>query len=435
MLYVLSKLMVALEMGSVSVEKSVRSGYKWHKVIFPLLDRASELRKKHDGPLVITLFEWQNFAPILFGYGQDIISNILSNADILLKAKFNCIALEHLSVDKIAIISSYSDIKRHNQAIENFFESCLTFGATMNPAPVYIGFKGGSSHFKDDALTSLNEALIALFEAKASCVHHHVMFSNDLEVIKDLHHQMELAAYFLEAIHNNRLRLAFQPVVDARTGKVESYEALLRILTAEGHIITAGPFIPAAEKLGFIKIIDSFVLKAVVHELMLDPNVRIAMNVSNMVVKDTRWYKRAKALLKDPKVAERLILEITETGGEHDLASVAKFVENVKSLGCEVAIDDFGAGYTSFKQLKLISADILKIDGAFVRDIIENPESKLFVNTLLKFAKAYSLKTVAEFVETGEIAKILMELGVDYLQGFYFSQALNYRPWIKEDTA
>ncbi len=81
----------------------------------------------------------------------------------------------------------------------------------------------------------------------------------------------------------------------------------------------------------------------------------------------------------------------------------------------------------------MINVDILKIDGAFIRDIIENPESKLFVNMLLNFAKAYNLKTVAEFVETGEIAKILMDLGVDYLQGFYFSKALNYRPWIKED--
>ncbi len=417
----------------MSIRKSIELNYKCHKAISAFLDQANAIKSQSDSITVLTVFEWQNFAPILFGYGQAILAKIISKIDTLIKERLDCIAIEYLDVDKIAIISSHADMKRHKKAIGEFFKGCLAFGANL-PVPVYIGFKTGSARLKDDAQTTMNEALIALFEAKSSCMHQHVTFNDELYVIKDLHHQMELAAYLLEAIQNRRLRLAFQPIISAKTGKIENYEALLRILTEEGNIITAGPFIPAAEKLGFIKIIDSFVLKAVVDELKAHPKVRIAINISSMVVKDAHWYKEAKSLLKDSNIAKRLTLEITETSSEYDITSVAKFVENVKSLGCEVAIDDFGAGYTSFKQLKLISVDILKIDGVFIRDIIENPESKLFVNILLNFAKAYNLKTVAEFVETPEIAKILIELGVDYLQGFHFSQALNYRPWVKEDA-
>jgi EAL domain-containing protein (putative c-di-GMP-specific phosphodiesterase class I) len=118
---------------------------------------------------------------------------------------------------------------------------------------------------------------------------------------------------------------------------------------------------------------------------------------------------------------------------QRNLAKIEHFVEMVQSWGCSVAIDDFGAGYTSFTQLKTLNVDYIKIDGAFIRDIIENPGSKLFVRTLMGFAKAHGLRTVAEFVENGEIAKVLIEMDVDYLQGYYFSKPVTHRPWIKTD--
>jgi EAL domain-containing protein (putative c-di-GMP-specific phosphodiesterase class I) len=424
---------MAINSASGKIYGTLVGDSKWHKIILPFLERATIIKTHHKEPLSVTLFEWQNLSSILFAYGQDTTSSILSHIDEMLKTHFSYIEHDYVSIDKIVLVSKYKGLEEHTSCIEKFFEECLDFGASISPSPVYIGLKSGSSLLEKCPVTAFNQALVALFETKSSYTQRNTFFSQDLSVIKDLQNQIELSSYFLGAIHNNRLLLAFQPVIDAKTGKVESYEALLRILTEDGQIITAGPFIPSAEKLGFIKKIDMFVLKAVVRELGLDPTVKIAMNVSNMVVRDQNWYIEAKALLTDPSMARRLILEITETGVNYDLTSIAKFVENMKALGCEVAIDDFGAGYTSFKQLKLINVDILKIDGAFIRDIIENPESKLFVNMLLNFAKAYNLKTVAEFVETGEIAKILMDLGVDYLQGFYFSKALNYRPWIKED--
>jgi EAL domain-containing protein (putative c-di-GMP-specific phosphodiesterase class I) len=399
-----------------------------------LLQQINETRETNKGDLIITIFEWQNYITALFGYGREEVSKLLSHIDDLLRSQFQYLSVRYIDVGKISVITPYSDIKKHKQDLDNFFEECLKISALLSPTPIYVDFKIGYTHVKNDAKDAVDEVLIALAEAKLSPAHHNVGYNEGLAAIKERYNQVELVSYFLEALQNKRLRLGFQPIVCAKTGKVECYEALLRILTKEGHIISAGIFIPAAEKLGLISNIDLFVLKAVVRELTLDKKVRISMNISSLVIRDKRWYEEAKALLKDRDIASRLIIEITETGGENDLITISKFVESIQALGCGVAIDDFGAGYTSFKQLKLLSADILKIDGAFVRDIVENPESKLFINIMLQFAKAYNLKTVAEFVETGEIAKTLMDLGVDYLQGFYFSQALNYRPWIKDDA-
>ncbi len=105
---------------------------------------------------------------------------------------------------------------------------------------------------------------------------------------------------------------------------------------------------------------------------------------------------------------------------------------SLQAQGCQVALDDFGSGYTSFRQLKALSVDMVKIDGAFVKDLVDNADNRFFVKTLLDFTRGFGLKSVAECVENGEIAKMLMELGVDYLQGYYFGKPMNYRKWLKE---
>jgi EAL domain-containing protein (putative c-di-GMP-specific phosphodiesterase class I) len=104
----------------------------------------------------------------------------------------------------------------------------------------------------------------------------------------------------------------------------------------------------------------------------------------------------------------------------------------LQAMGCLVALDDFGSGYTSFRQLKAISVDMVKIDGAFVKDIAQSADNQFFVKTLMQFAQGFGLQTVAEFVENGEIAKILMEMGVDYLQGYYLGKPENHRRWLNE---
>jgi EAL domain-containing protein (putative c-di-GMP-specific phosphodiesterase class I)/GGDEF domain-containing protein len=249
----------------------------------------------------------------------------------------------------------------------------------------------------------------------------------------DSREEMGMANFLGRAVEEGRIRLAFQPVIDTKTGTVAHYEALLRLFGEDGKINSAGVLIPIAERMGFMPMIDKLVLEKVIAELRHDADVVLALNVSHLTIQETVWLETLSALVNEtPHIGSRLIVEITETGLVGDLRRVAKFCTEVQSHGCLVALDDFGAGYTSFRQLKSLSVDIVKIDGAYIRDLTDNADSRFFVKTLLDFTRGFGLTSVAEFVENGEIAKMLIELGVDQLQGYYFSKPLNYRPWLKE---
>lgn len=246
--------------------------------------------------------------------------------------------------------------------------------------------------------------------------------------------EMGLANYLSRAIRENRLRLAYQPIISSRTGEISHYEALLRNISDDGRISSAGALIPVAERMGMIQMIDRWVLEKVVEELRASDKVSLAFNVSNLTTDDETWLEYLGELIgNDPEVASRMTVEITETAIHRDLSKTAYFVASIQALGAQVALDDFGSGYTSFRQLKSLSIDMVKIDGAFIRDLTDNADNRFFVKTLLDFTKGFGLKSVAEFVENGEIAKMLMELGVEYMQGYYFGRPENHRSWMKED--
>lgn len=245
--------------------------------------------------------------------------------------------------------------------------------------------------------------------------------------------QMGLANFLGQAIQHGRIRLAYQPVITSKTGAVSHYEALLRLHSEDGKISSAGALIPVAERMGMIADIDRLTLEMVVKELRHDPNVVLALNVSNLTTHDAVWHNQLRRLVDEtPAIAPRLIVELTETAIHRDLKLSAMFCAELQAMGVMVALDDFGAGYTSFSQLKSLEIDMIKIDGVFVRDLVDNTDSRFFVKTLLDFTHGFGLKAVAEFVENGEVAKMLMVLGVDYLQGYYFGKPMNLRGWLKE---
>lgn len=235
---------------------------------------------------------------------------------------------------------------------------------------------------------------------------------------------------FITAIQENRLRFAFQPIISCKTGKIEYYECLLRIVDKSGKLVSAGPFIPLAEEYGFIELINFFVIENAYQELIhADDSLMLSINISQIGISDERLRNKILERFSDRNLAKRMIFEITETALNKDLNKIKQFVEFIHSLGSKIAIDDFGAGYTSFKHLKTLTADIIKIDGNFVKDVLYNVDNKVFVETLVRIAQELGAKTVAEFVENGEIAKYLINIEVDLMQGNYFSPALGHRKW------
>ena len=206
----------------------------------------------------------------------------------------------------------------------------------------------------------------------------------------------------------------------------------MRIRRADGSLISANDVIPVAERLGLVRLLDHRVLELVVDEMVAAPTLRTSLNVSAASTTDPDWWSGLSSLLRaHPGVAERLIVEMTESAAVQDIDETRGFVERVKDLGCRIAIDDFGAGYTSFRNLRKLGVDIVKIDGAFVHDMMRSEDDSAFVRTLIDLARRLKLTTVAEWVQDEEAARTLHAWGCDYLQGALISLASTERPWIR----
>ena len=151
---------------------------------------------------------------------------------------------------------------------------------------------------------------------------------------------------------------------------------------------------------------------------------------------DPDWWSSIESMMRaNPGVGERLIVEITETVAIQDLDDVRGFVTRLKNFGSRIAIDDFGAGYTSFRNLRKLGVDIVKIDGAFVQNIAHSADDRAFVQSMIDLARRLGIKTVAEWVQDEASATMLREWGCDYIQGRLTGLASRDRPWIVGGSA
>ncbi|HMI96358.1 MAG TPA: bifunctional diguanylate cyclase/phosphodiesterase [Micropepsaceae bacterium] len=236
----------------------------------------------------------------------------------------------------------------------------------------------------------------------------------------------------MEALTDHRLILAYQPIVGAVSRRAEHHECLLRLQRKDGTIAPAGEFIPAAETLGLVRLLDRRALEMAVAQLYRHPDIKLSINVSGTTAGDHSWLQSFINYVRENRaVAERITVELTETAALQGFEENARFVTRLRDMGCRVAIDDFGAGFTSFRNLHNLRVDIVKIDGAYVKNLSESPDNQLFVRTLVDLAKNFQLETVAEWVGSEEDAQILAGYGVDYFQGFFFGQPDIAPAWAK----
>ncbi len=232
------------------------------------------------------------------------------------------------------------------------------------------------------------------------------------------------------ALNERRIFLAYETVAAAGDRRPAFYECLMRVRRADGGLVGANDIVPVAERLGLVRLIDRRVLELVIDELAAASALQASVNVSSASTADPDWWAELALLLgAHAGVAERLIVEITESDAIHDIDETRGFVARIKDLGCRIAIDDFGAGYTSFRNLRKLGVDIVKIDGAFVQNLIRSEDDRAFVRTLIDLAKRLKLATVAEWVKDEPTAKTLADWGCDYLQGALVGIASTERPW------
>ena len=239
------------------------------------------------------------------------------------------------------------------------------------------------------------------------------------------------AERIVSALKKKRIHLAWQPIVDATTHELAFHEALIRLEGEDGAAFTAGDFVTTAQNLGLIRLVDHFALDEALKTLSENPNAQFSLNVSNDTACDPEWLsKLANHAHRSPGLAQRLIVEITESHAAESLEEARRFIEGVKDVGCQVALDDFGAGFTSFRNLKGLPFDIIKVDGQFVDNLKTSNENQSFIKALVDLAKLFDAKTVVEWVEDVETANLLRDWGVDYLQGYRFGEPQRQNPWV-----
>jgi diguanylate cyclase (GGDEF)-like protein len=252
-----------------------------------------------------------------------------------------------------------------------------------------------------------------------------VVYERDSAVFRQRQAEMLLVEHLSAADAGDFLFLEMQPIMSlsAPHGSL-NFEVLLRMRGRDGGVLQASQVIPAAESSGRIGMIDRWVLSTTLAWLgasqeRLRATQFVCMNLSGASLNDERFVQDALAMLAaNPAAACRLCMEITESVALHDMDNTRRFIDQVRSYGVKIALDDFGAGYTSFSYLKELPADVMKIDGSFIVDMNANPANITIVEAIVALAASLGMRTIAEWAEDQATVQTLVELGVDYVQGY-----------------
>lgn len=393
-----------------------------------VMSRAVHLRQS-SGFMIAAI---DNLADINKAHGFDTGDEVISAVGRLLRGKLRGgDSLGRYASNKFGIIINDCNPSSMKVAANRLIEAVRTAKLKTTACDVEATISVGGVILPDHATTvaeAMSNALVALEQNATGKSASSIFSAYDPSRPADaLAAQNDIVAEsIVRALEENRMRFVLQPIIDAVTGEVAHYECLLRMVRQNGSLVSAHEFIVIAEKLGLARMIDHHTLGLAMALLKRRPELKLALNISSLTTNDHDWIVSLHRLSEGRRdVLQRLMIEITETAMIEDLDSTAAFVDTLRELGCCVAIDDFGSGHTSFLQLRALKINILKIDGAFVKDITTSVQSQALVRSMVEVARAFNLKTVAEWVGDAEAATLLRAMGVNYLQGFHYGQPLS----------
>ncbi len=332
--------------------------------------------------------------------------------------------ISHLSGDEFAIFipsiiegEAVSFAERLRGAIEAFrFAEYLSIFTASIGVVLYPGHGASTS----ELFTRVDAAMYRAKELGRNRCHLYKDEDRDLE---KLHSRLSWREKISKALAEDRFEPWFQPILDLNTGTVHHYEVLARMRDEDGKVVLPGAFIDIAERFGLIGEIDRAITEKAIRfqakTMKEGKRFTFGMNLSGKNLGDESLLEFLKT-----KIAEAgadpgsLLFEITETAAIGDLGRALKFIKALKALGCSFALDDFGVGFTSFSYLQEMNVDYIKIDGSFIKKLLESPNDQVFVRAISDVARGLGIKSIAEFVEMPETLRILRMFGVDYAQGY-----------------
>lgn len=375
-----------------------------------------------------------HLARINDAFGFDVADAVISEVGKRIRARLRGgDVLGRFSGNKFGLILKNCTVDDMNVAAERFLAAVRDEVVPTRSGPVSVTVSIGAvsvPRYARSADEAINRAHETLDGAKRRRAGSFSVWRPNVERDAQRRVNIRVTDEIVTALNERRIVMAYEPVVEARSRDTAFHECLMRMEQDDGQVLLAPDIVPVAEKLGLIRLVDHRVLELVVAELAEQPDIRLSLNISPDTTMDPDWWASIESLMRaHPGVAERLIVEITETVAIQDIDDVRGFVTRLKNYGSQIAIDDFGAGYTSFRNLRKLGVDIVKIDGAFVQNIARSADDRAFVQTLIDLARRLEIKTVAEWVQDEESAVMLREWGCDYIQGRLIGLASSQRPW------
>lgn len=375
-----------------------------------------------------------HLARINDAFGFDVADAVISEIATRIRTRLRGgDVLGRFSGNKFGLILKNCTVDDMNVAAERFLAGIRDEVVPTKSGPVSVTASIGAvsvPRYARSADEAINRAHETLDMAKRRRAGSFSLWRPNVERDAQRRVNIRVTDEIVTALNERRIVMAFEPVVEAGSRNAAFYECLVRMEQDDGQVLLAPDIVPVAEKLGLIRLVDHRVLELVVAELAASPNVQLSLNISPDTTMDPDWWASIESLMRaHPGVAERLIVEITETVAIQDIDDLRGFVTRLKNFGSRIAIDDFGAGYTSFRNLRKLGVDIVKIDGAFVQNIARSADDRAFVQTLIDLARRLQIKTVAEWVQDDESAVMLRDWGCDYIQGRLIGLASSQRPW------
>ena len=269
-----------------------------------------------------------------------------------------------------------------------------------------------------------------MYRAKEEGRNRIALFEDPGEPKRRLRRTQTTSARIRDALTNDRLSLHTQPIRSLASGGIERYELLLRMTGEDGTLLPASSFIEVAERSGMVQELDRWVVARALELLAQRERsgspVSLHVNISGASLTDISVLEFIERRLDEGDAdPARCTFEITETARIQDYQAAAGFADRLTEFGCQVAIDDYGAGFGPFHYLKEIPFDVIKIDGAFVRDMPRNDADQLTVQAIVQIARGLGKTTIAEFVQDDVTTQMLREYGVDMAQGYHLGRPVD----------
>jgi diguanylate cyclase (GGDEF)-like protein len=397
------------------------------------LDSYVSFSARYGGKGAVMIIDIDSLKAVNDSLGHHAGDNLLRQIARIMRERVRATDIvARLSGDEFAVLMPQTDIAGALQLGEDLRSQVAESASPPEAEPVTISvgitmFGGESMGGPEAVLAAADQAM---YRAKEEGRDRIALFRDPGEQHRDVRRGQTTSAKIRDALTHDRLSLHSQPIRSLESGGIERYELLLRMTAEDGELLPAAAFIGAAERSGMIQELDRWVVAQALEilgkrEREGDP-VSLHVNLSGASLADVSVLEFIERRLDEGDAdPSRCTFEITATPRTNDYGKAGNFADRLVEFGCQVAIDDYGAGFGPFHYLRQLPFDVIKIDGTFVREMPRSDADQLTVQAIVQIARGLGKTTIAEYVEDDATRKMLREFGVDMAQGFHLGRPVS----------